>query len=641
MQGLELPITSKTKPWHYALAAGAVGLAFALRMVFAEYVVLTYILFYPAVMLAATVGGLGPGVLATAASALLACYWILEPAGSFTVEHPHDIIGLGLFTSMGLLISVGAERYRRALVRATRDEQVLIVKEREATALRLGEERLRALVENAADMIVVVDQEGRNQFVSHNMSQYLGRTSESAVGRLVYENVHPEDRPRLIQAFKTALATPSVVGRVTARFRHEDGSWRLFEAVGRNLLDDPAVRGVVINARDVTEQRRLEEQFHHAQKLESVGRLAGGVAHDFNNLLTVILSAAQEMKRGLDTSAPLDRDLVEDVDAAGERGRNLARQLLTFARKQVVAPSLLDLNEVIRGSESMLRRMLREDVRLDVVLQPGLWTTFCDQGQVEQVLMNLAVNARDAMVPAGGTLTIETENAEVGPAELAANPEEHLGQWVRLRVRDSGCGMSPEAKAHIFEPFFTTKPQGQGTGLGLATVHGIVSQSGGHIHVQSEPGLGTRFEVCFPRKSGPAEVPRSTPARGISVRGTETVLVVEDDPDVRDVMVRALRANGYDVLVAADGQEVRKLPDAQVAQLHLLVTDVVMPGQNGRQVAEELRRRCPGLPVLYMSGYTRDAFAEEGALDPRSGFLAKPFTAPILLGRVRELLDMG
>jgi two-component system cell cycle sensor histidine kinase/response regulator CckA len=240
------------------------------------------------------------------------------------------------------------------------------------------------------------------------------------------------------------------------------------------------------------------------------------------------------MKRELDAASPVDRELVEDVGAAGERGRNLARQLLMFARRQALVPELLDLNEVVRGSENLLRRTIREDVRLDLVLQPGLWTTFCDRGQAEQVLLNLAANARDAMMSGRGTLVIETRNVEVEPAESATNPEEQAGQWVRLRVSDSGSGLSLEARAHLFEPFFTTKAPGKGTGLGLATVHGFVTQSGGHVHVQSEPGKGTTIDVRLPRRSGPAEAPRLTPARGTSVRGSETVLVVEDDRAVRD-----------------------------------------------------------------------------------------------------------
>jgi two-component system cell cycle sensor histidine kinase/response regulator CckA len=518
---------------------------------------------------------------------------------------------------------------------------VVTEKKRAAEAVKQSEVRLHALVDHSIDIVAVVDKEGRTRYANASMTTILGRSLEEVQGKSILDYVHPEDQQSLTAALSTVFASPGNTARASLRVSHKDGTWRHIDAIGTNLLDDPAVEGVVVNARDVTEQRRLEEQFHHAQKLESVGRLAGGVAHDFNNLLTVILSATQELKRGIDTASPLGRELVDDVDAAGERGRSLARQLLTFARKQVVAPQVLDLNEVVRNTESMVRRILREDVEFAVHLQQGLWSTYCDEGQVEQLLLNLAVNARDAMMPRGGKFTIETQNANVDLPDLDRDPEERVGQWVRLRVRDSGCGMSAEVKAHLFEPFFTTKPAGKGTGLGLATVYGIVSQSGGHIHVQSEPGEGTTFQICLPRKSGLTEASRATPPKGVSVGGTEPVLVVEDDPNVRDVVVRALRANGYRVLVAGGGQEVRMLPDDQVAGLRLLVTDVIMPGLNGREVAEEVRRRCPDLPVLYMSGYMKDTFAEEGILDENSAFLAKPFTAPILLARVRRLLDRG
>jgi PAS domain S-box-containing protein len=502
-----------------------------------------------------------------------------------------------------------------------------------------SEERFRALIENAVDMIVLLDGVGRIRFASPNLAEHLGRPVEVVKRRALFAFAHPDDRPRLEQAFATLCTTPGATARFEGRISHRDGTWRLVEGEARNLLENPAVRGVVLNARDVTEQRRTEELFQHAQKLESVGRLAGGVAHDFNNLLTVILSGAHEIGQCLQSRSPVDPEIVDDIRVAGERARGLTSQLLSFARKQVIAPVPLDINDVVGRSEGALRRMLGEDVELEVVLQPGLWTTLCDPGQIEQVVLNLAVNARDAM-PGGGKLTIETRNVEVGSGATSGDAEEQPGHWVRLLVHDSGPGIPPHVKAHLFEPFFTTKARGKGTGLGLATVHGIVHQAGGHLHVQSEPGRGTTFEICFPRKDGtaPTTVARheSTP-----VGGSETVLVVEDDPAVRALTVRTLRMKGYQVQVAASGQEIRELGDDQVVRLHLLVTDVIMPGLNGREVADELRRRRPGLPVLYISGYSANAFADGSSLDPRSSFLAKPFTAPTLLRRVREILDQA
>jgi PAS domain S-box-containing protein len=507
-------------------------------------------------------------------------------------------------------------------------------KEGEA-ALRRSQDRFRALIDKGTDLIVVVDGEGRFLFVSPSATECLGWADMELVGKTAFDLVHPEDLTRLAGIFTEGVGVPGATGGAQFRARHRDGSWRLLEATGRNLLDDQAVQGVVINARDVTEQHRLEEQVQATQKLESVGRLAGGVAHDFNNLLTVVLSGVEELKRNLEEKVPVELELVEDIGAAGVRARNLTRQLLAFARKQVVAPVATDLNEVVRGAEAMLRRVLREDVELKVTLQPGLWRTFCDPGQMEQVLMNLVVNSRDA-IAGRGTLAIETQNSDV---PLAEDPEQAAGQWVRLVVRDSGAGMSAEVKAHLFEPFFTTKEQGKGTGLGLATIHGIVHQGGGHLHVRSEPGQGSTFVVCLPRHladAAPVEAPAPVTA---AARGSESILVVEDEPSIRKVVLRVLQGAGYRVVLAPDGAAVRTLGDEQVAGLRLLLTDIIMPGLSGVEVAQEVRLRHPGLPVLYMSGYAQDAFEGNSAVEAGAQVLPKPFTPAVLLSRVRALLD--
>jgi CheY-like chemotaxis protein len=385
----------------------------------------------------------------------------------------------------------------------------------------------------------------------------------------------------------------------------------------------------------VSEQRRLEQRFQQGQRLESIGRLAGGVAHDFNNLLTVILGCTESMKASLQEQVPPRADDVDDIHAAAERARDLTRHLLAFARKQVLAPVALDLNAVLRGSERLLRRVIGEDVELVVALAPELWCVRCDPGQIEQVVVNLAANARDAM-PRRGTLTLETGNVKLEEGD--ASGDHPAGDYVRLGVSDSGEGLSPEVRAHLFEPFFTTKPTGRGTGLGLATVYGIVNQSGGFIRVESEVGKGTSFELFFPRTQEVPVPPLGAP-RARTTRGTETILVVEDDPHVREITVRSLRAAGYRVLVACGGADALGISAAELAEVRLLVTDVVMPGLDGREVAERLHQRREGLQVLYVSGYTQGAIAERGLLEPGSDFLPKPFTATALLSAVRALLD--
>jgi signal transduction histidine kinase len=428
---------------------------------------------------------------------------------------------------------------------------------------------------------------------------------------------------------------------ITARHRHKDGSWRILEGKGRNLLDDPAVRGVVVNARDVTEERRLEEQYRQAQKLESIGRLAGGVAHDFNNMLTVILSCVAGIREAQERGTPVDPEDVQQIQEAGERAREFTAQLLAFARRQVIAPVPLDLNGVVRSSERLLRRVIGEDVELVVRTQPGLWPILCDPAQMEQLLLNLAVNARDAM-PRGGRLDVETSNAHVDAGADGAS------EWVHLVFRDSGTGMSKEVRERLFEPFFTTKELGKGTGLGLATVHGIVTQNGGRVLVESEPGVGTTFEIRFPRTAGTslpgererAEDPTPTPVSVTAARaGRETILVVEDDPRVRTVTVRALRAAGHRVLVAGNGSEALGIAAGEPGAVHLVVTDVVMPGMSGRAVVDALRARRPGLRALFVSGYPQEVIARRGVLEGGVEFLAKPFTPAVLVARVRALLD--
>jgi signal transduction histidine kinase/CheY-like chemotaxis protein len=384
--------------------------------------------------------------------------------------------------------------------------------------------------------------------------------------------------------------------------------------------------------------RKSEAQFRQSQKMEAVGRLAGGVAHDFNNLLTAITGYSEMLLDGMAVEDP-HRHGLEEISKAAERAAALTSQLLSFSRRQILAPRPLDLNEVVSGMDSMLRRLIGEDVRLNTVLAAGLGKAMADPHHVEQVLVNLVVNARDAM-PDGGQLTLETANVELDAAYMGRQAGAKPGPHVMLAVSDTGSGIDPLILPHIFEPFFTTKERGKGTGLGLATGFGIVHQSGGHVTAYSEPGRGTAFKVYLPRLSGDAEPAVEREEAGSpSSYGSETILLVEDEVAVRKLAGEMLRRYGYTVLQSESGPEALDLLAGYAGPLHLLLTDVVMPGMSGRQLSERLQALRPGLRVLYMSGYTDNAIVHHGVLDRGVAFLQKPFTPDSLARKVRESLD--
>ena len=403
----------------------------------------------------------------------------------------------------------------------------------------------------------------------------------------------------------------------------------------RDIGGARAVGGIVV---DVTAQRRVEEQFRHAQKVHAVSLLAGGVAHDLNNLLTVVNGYGDLVVSALPEGDP-HREMVAEMRRAGERAAALTRQLLTVTYKQATSPRPLNLNHVVRDTGRMLGRVLGTGVRLEAALQPQLGTVVADPGQVEQVLLNLAVNARDAM-PGGGTLTIRTAD---GPAAAPTSAADRGRKYVLLAVSDTGTGMTPEVMGRLFEPFFTTKGEGRGTGLGLAVVRGIVADAGGLIEVDSAPGRGSTFRVYLPRADVPAEPLPGKPLSGdwAAPRGTETVLVAEDDGAVRGLVAQVLRGCGYHVLEASTGEEAAALSTDHPGRVDLLVADVVMPGPSGPVVAERLRGRHPGLRVLYLSGYGADEVARHGVSDPEEAVLSKPVTPSVLAHKVREVLDRG
>ena len=516
-----------------------------------------------------------------------------------------------------------------------RSEEALRAIEREK-ALRESEAQFRALIEKSTDIVLVVDAHRTFRFFSPGGTATLGWAEAEILGHRGPEFTHPDDEPVLAKLFERLLAEPEAAIRVTYRFRHRDGSWRLLDGVARNNLADAALGGVVVNARDITEQERLRERLADAQRLESIGKLAGGVAHDFNNLLTAILGGGEAILESLDEGTAPARDDVEAVLEAGARASELTRQLLAFARRQPIAPAPVDLGGLVRDMERLVRRLLPESIAQRVETPVDPWLVKADAGQLRQVILNLASNARDAM-PGGGLLTIETQHHTLDAAGAAAVGAPGPGEYVRLTVRDTGAGVPPEAQPHLFEPFFTTKALGRGTGLGLAAVHGIVTQSHGAIKVESEPSRGTALHLYFPRCDAEGPEPKAA-APSPTPRGRERLLLVEDEPLVRMVAERALRKGGYDVFVASNAEEALALtiPEDGIA---LLITDVVMPGLDGGQLASRMRARHPGLPVLFVSGFTRDAIAHHGVLDEGVTLLEKPFVASVLLERVRRVLD--
>jgi two-component system cell cycle sensor histidine kinase/response regulator CckA len=622
------------------------------------------------------------------------------------------------------------------------------------------EELFHLISENAADMIAVVDLEGRRIFNSLSYEKILGYSPEELQESSGFEQIHPDDRERVKQA--AAQTRQSGMGTILEyRFRHKKGQWMVLESVASVILNEKSVpeKLVIVNrditerkkaqealsrseasfrslvegaphgiyratmtgqflevnpalqrmlgyesieelfkadlatsadyermndllaepkvmndielewkrpsgerivvrcsghrvdgkdggpdyfevfAEDVTERRTLERQLRMAQKMEAIGRLSGGIAHDFNNLLGVIIGYSGVLKKSLDKSEPT-YEYATEIEKAGQRAASLTRQLLAFSRQQVLTPSVLSLNSLVSDMEKMLPRLLGEDINVSLSLAPELGNVKADQSQIEQVIMNLAVNARDAM-PSGGKLHVQTANIEMDNAFVREHPGSKKGSYVMLAIADSGTGMSAETIAHIFEPFFTTKGVGEGTGLGLATVYGVVKQSNGYIWVDSAPGKGSTFQIYLPRHLDAEQVsvvkPEVQPRE--KSKGSETILLVEDADALRKLAQAFLESNGFRVLSAPNGEAALEIAARHSGLFDLLLTDVVMPGMNGRVLAEQLSRRQPGLKVLFMSGYTDSFIAGHGVLQKGTNLLHKPFTEEIFISKIREVLD--
>jgi PAS domain S-box-containing protein len=629
------------------------------------------------------------------------------------------------------------------------------------------EELFHLISENAADMIAVVDLEGRRIFNSLSYQKILGHSPEELQESSGFEQIHPDDRERVKDAGKEARQTGAGT-TLEYRFRHKNGNWMVLESVasvirnengepeklvivnrditerkkvqealarseasfrslvegaphgiyraattGQFLQVNPALQRMLgyesaqelfkadlptqvfrntadyqrmneflarsnelkdielewkrsdgepivvrcsghrvdakdggpgyfeVFAEDITEKRTLERQLRMAQKMEAIGRLSGGIAHDFNNLLGVIIGYSGVLKKSLDKSQPTYEYAME-IEKAGQRAASLTRQLLAFSRQQVLTPSVLSLNSLVSDMEKMLPRLLGEDINVSLSLEPALGNVKADQSQIEQVIMNLAVNARDAM-PSGGKLQIQTANVELDLVYTRDHPGSKAGSYVMLAIADSGTGMSPETIAHIFEPFFTTKGVGEGTGLGLATVYGVVKQSNGYIWVDSAPGKGSTFQIYLPRNLDTEQVSVAKPEvqSREKPQGSEMILLVEDAEPLRKLAQAFLESNGFRVLSAQSGEAALDVAARHSGTFDLLLTDVVMPGMNGRVLAEQLSMRQPGLKVLFMSGYTDSFIAGHGVLQKGTNLLHKPFTEEIFISKVREVLEGG
>jgi PAS domain S-box-containing protein len=491
-------------------------------------------------------------------------------------------------------------------------------------ALRHAEEVRRSITESSPDHIMLLDLDARILFINRTVSDL---TIEQVLGRPVFDFIPPRFHPAVHACFDHVAATGGE-GAYEVEYPMADGRVLWFVSRVWPIRRDDNVTAFAVCATDVTAKRLLERQLQHAQKMESIGRLAGGIAHDLNNQLSVIMGSAELARRALDARSTVEAELGR-IQAAGERSAALTRQLLAFGRKQVLKPRVLGLNTLVAGVQEMLRRVIGEDIRLRLELE-RVGQVRVDAGQIEQVILNLAINARDAM-PDGGELLLATREVAL-PEGRACLP---AGRYAELAVRDTGTGMDAATLARVFEPFFTTKEVGKGTGLGLAVAHGIVTQSGGHIEVESTPGAGTTFRIHLPVVEGNPEDETSAPPP--AARGSETVLLVEDEPHVLDTMRRVLEERGYRVLEATDGVEALARLERAGADVRLLLTDVVMPGMDGRELAARALERRPDLRVLLVSGYAPDIV--QGAHGAPHPFLQKPIVPEVLAHRVREVLD--
>ena len=504
-----------------------------------------------------------------------------------------------------------------------------------ADDLRASERRYRRIIETTNEGIWMLDASSKTVFMNGRLHDMLGYGASEAERMDRLDLVHPDSHAafgKSIDRRETASA-----GQAEIRLKRKDGStfWVLLDA--NPIFENGRYEGALAMMVDINDRKLFEEQLRHSQKMEAIGSLAGGVAHDFNNVLSVILGYTNLLLDQLEPGDASRADL-EEMQSAALRAASLTRQLLAFSRRQVLEPRVLDLNQIAGGMKKMLQRLLGDDIELSLLATRDLGRVYADPGQIEQVIMNLLVNARDAM-PRGGQVSIETANVELDPDYAALHLDMVAGSYVMLAMMDTGIGIDNVTQSRMFEPFFTTKEHGKGTGLGLSTVFGIVRQSGGHIWVYSELDVGTTIKIYLPRTEAPPEVSKSVPPPPVTLRGAETVLVVDDEEQVRGVLKTILSRSGYNVLEASSGAAALLLSAQYPQEIQLLLTDVMMPRMNGRELAEHLVPLRPQMKVMYVSGYTENGAVHHGVLTSGIAFLPKPIMPNALLQKVREVLN--
>jgi two-component system, cell cycle sensor histidine kinase and response regulator CckA len=558
-----------------------------------------------------------------------------------------DWLGVPLKTTNGCLGVVVVQSYKENIRFCERDKEILtfvsqqlaraIEHKRNELALRRSEARYRSLVESAVYGIYRSSLSGRFLDVNPALVSMLGYESAQKVLALSPQRdvfLDPEEQARLMRECKRK----GRLDNFEIKWKRKDGTVITVRLSGRAVTaENESEETLEVIAEDITEKRVLEDQFRQAQKMEAVGRLAGGVAHDFNNLLMVISGYAEVMLEKLDPNGSLHHK-ASAIQQAADKATTLTRQLLAFSRKQLLELKVVDLNAIVSDIERLLAPLIGEKIQLVTRLAPSLGRTRADAGQLEQVIMNLVVNAKDAM-PEGGSITIQTANTVLDDSYRQDRTYIQAGPYVMLSVSDTGCGMDKETQSRIFEPFFTTKEKGKGTGLGLSTVYGIVKQSGGYIFAHSEVGQGTTFRIYLPRVEEPAEPITAHLSSSVKAKGSETVLLVEDEDSVRGLVRETLEARGYTVLEASDGAAALRIAETFSGHIHLLISDVVMPGMSGKELAARLKKTREQTRVLFLSGYTEDAILQEGGLEPGAAFLQKPFTLQNLARKVRDVLQ--